>query len=68
MNELAKILEKIDQIEDDEVFCEAERDAVLDYCHDHKFELTDAEMSEIESRGLYDSFLYWKEMYSDSER
>ena len=65
MNDLSKILEEIDKIEDDAEFCEAEHDAVRDYCQSREFKLTDEEISEIESRGLYDSFLYWKDTYSE---
>ena len=66
MSELSKILEEIDQIEDDQEFCEAEHDAVLDYCQKHEFNLSDEEMAIIKSRGLYDSFIYWKDMYMES--
>ena len=67
MSELYKILEEIDKIEDDAEFCEAEHDAVRDYCQSRKFKLTDEEISEIKSRGLYDSFLDWENTYSEDK-
>lgn len=63
MSELSKYLEKegIDQIEDDEEFCKAESEAVYNYCVEKNFELSDADIQTIYTRGLEDSFDFWKE-------
>lgn len=67
MNALDKILMEIDKIEDDAEFCEAEHDAILDYCSKCNFKLTDDEMETIKARGLYDSFLFWLDLRKEME-
>ncbi len=63
MSELSKYLknEGVDQIEDDEKFCQAETEAVYNYCADKNFDLSDEDMQTIFARGLEDSFDFWKE-------
>ena len=41
----------IDQIEDDEEFCQAEYETIRDYCSNHT--LTEDDVQEIESRGYH---------------
>ena len=62
---LADILVEIDQIQDDEEFCAAEREAVLNYCHEHNFDVTEADLDIIKSRGLHDSYLQWLEVATE---
>lgn len=49
---------KIDQIEDDTEFCDKEYNAIMDYCTERKFLITDADLACIVNRGLNDSFEY----------
>lgn len=66
IEELKRILEEIDEIEDDEQFCDAERDAFMDYCYDHNFNLNDEVIAMIKDRGLYDSYEAWLEMHYEA--
>ncbi len=63
MSELSEYLknEGIDQIEDDEEFCQAESEAVYNYCLEKDFNLSDEDMRTIYARALKDSFDFWKE-------
>lgn len=54
---------KIDQIEDDEEFCDKEHDAIMNYCTERKFLITDADLSCIVNRGLNDSYEYRRAEY-----
>ena len=58
---------KIDQIEDDQEFAEAEYDAVQTYCKNCAYIITDDDFDVIESRGLEESFINWKEEYEERE-
>lgn len=60
---LRKYLEEneIDQIEDDQEFMEEEYDAIKEYCENCGYSISDEDLEVIESRGLLDSFNYWKE-------
>lgn len=62
---LRKYLEenKIDQIEDDWEFEEAEYTAIQTYCENCSYILGSDDISVIKSRGLEDSFDFWKENY-----
>lgn len=64
---LRKYLEdnKIDQIEDDQEFMEAEYDAIQTYCEICGYSITDADLKTIKSRGrgLEESFTNWKQIY-----
>lgn len=48
----------IDQIEDDEEFCQEEFEAIRDYCNEHM--VTEDDVKEIESRG-YDKYQFVEE-------
>lgn len=63
MSRLREFLQnrEIDQIEDDEMFCREEYDAVYQYCKDTNFKLDEADLQEIINRGLEDSFEFWKD-------
>lgn len=56
---------KIDQIEDDQEFMEAEYDAIQEYCEYCGYCITadDFEIVKSRGRGLEDSFIYWKDVY-----
>lgn len=56
---------KIDQIEDDQEFMEAEYEAIQTYCEICEYSITNEDLSVIKSRdgGLEDSFIHWKEIY-----
>ena len=62
---LKKYLEdnKIDQIEDDQEFMEAEYNAVQTYCEICGYSITAADLKTIKSRGLEESFSDWKQTY-----
>lgn len=62
---LAKYLDdnKIDQIQDDQKFMEAEYNAIQAYCEDCGYLITHSDLETIESRGLGESFIDWKEVY-----
>ncbi len=65
---MSKLLEylhenKIDQIPDDQEFVEAEYDAVMEYCIERNFNISDEDMKTIISRALEDSFYNCKEYY-----
>lgn len=47
---------KIDQIEDDEEFCDKEHDAIMNYCTERKFLITDNDLACIVNRGLNESY------------
>ncbi len=51
---LEESLQRVDQIEDDELFMEEELDAVRTYYHAHQGNLTEEERAIIEGRGLVD--------------
>lgn len=52
---LHEILTEIDNIEDDEEFVQAEFEAVVDYCENKNYKLTDDDWSTICIRGLEDA-------------
>lgn len=54
---------KIDQIEDDVEFCDKEYNAIMDYCTERKFLITDDDLACIVNRGLNDSFEYRRAEY-----
>lgn len=54
---------KIDQIEDDTEFCDKEYNAIMDYCTERKFLITDDDLVCIVNRGLNDSFEYRRAEY-----
>ena len=54
---------KIDQIEDDTEFCDKEYNAIMDYCTERKFLITDDDLVCIVNRGLNDSFEYSRAEY-----
>lgn len=58
-NELDKILISIDKIEDDQEFCDAEEQAVYEYCKKRNFNMTADEMATIRSRALEPAFDCW---------
>lgn len=60
---LMKYLEenKIDQIEDDQEFMEAEYDAIRTYCKNRNYSISDEDLNIIKSRGLEESFIGWRE-------
>lgn len=62
---LHDILTEIDNIEDDEEFVDAEHEAVIDYCENKNYDLTDEDWDIICSRGLEDTINYnrweWEE-------
>lgn len=43
---------KIDQIEDDEEFCDKEYNAIMDYCTERKFLIIDDDLVCIVNRGM----------------
>lgn len=57
---------KIDQIEDDTEFCDKEYNAIMDYCTERKFLITDADLACIVNRGLNDSFEYRRAEYIEN--
>lgn len=63
MSELSKYLEKegIDQIDNNEEFCQAEHEAVYNYCSERNFNLSDEDTQTIFARGIGDSFEFWEE-------
>ena len=52
---------KIDQIEDDQEFMEAEYCAVRDYCEGKSFSISEEDIKTIESRGLRWAYDEWME-------
>lgn len=54
---------KIDQIEDDTEFCDKEYNAIMGYCTERKFLITDDDLVCIVNRGLNDSFEYRRAEY-----
>lgn len=62
---LRKYLEnnKIDQIEDDQEFMEAEYEAVKTYCEICGYSITEADLNTIKSIGLEESYVEWKRIY-----
>ena len=61
MNELDKLLEEVDKIEDDDKWIEEEHDTVQQYCEEKNYVITEDEMETIRSRGLEESFESWIE-------
>lgn len=60
MSKLNEYLDDIDSIEVDEEFCEMKSEKVYEYCEALNFQLSDDDMQTIVSRGLEDSFEFWK--------
>lgn len=58
---LCELLNNLNDIENDEDFMLAEYSATQVYCEEHNFNLNDDDLKELESRGLMESFLCWKE-------
>lgn len=56
-------IKKIDQIEDDSIFCDEEYNAIMEYCMKKKFLITDDDLLCIINRGLNDSYEYRKSEY-----
>lgn len=56
---------KIDEIEDDQEFMEAEYNAVQTYCEDCGYSITDDDLETIKARGLEESYTDWKEAYEE---
>ena len=54
---------KIDQIEDDEKFCDKEYEVVMKYCTERRFLISDDDLMCISSRGLNDSYEYRRAEY-----
>ena len=54
---------KIDQIEDDEKFCNEEYEAIMEYCTEQKFLITNDDLMCIVDRGLNDSYEYRRSEY-----
>ena len=54
---------KIDEIEDDQEFADAEYDAIQTYCAAYGYSITDADLKTVKARGLEESFTNWKESY-----
>lgn len=52
---------KIDEIEDDQEFADAEYDAIQAYCAAYGYSITDADLKTVKARGLEESFMNWKE-------
>lgn len=65
---LAEIIaeEKIDEIEDDQEFCEAENELVREYCIRRNFNLSKEDLRTIRSRGLSSDLHAWKELYKEA--
>lgn len=61
------ILRDVDEIQDDEEFCRAEHDVMLDYCIGKKFKLSNEDLMTIKWRGMLDSYEDWKESYERGE-
>lgn len=55
---------RIDEIEDDQEFCDAEHDAIQEYCEERGYDLSEDDVREIRSRGEEETFLNGKENYS----
>lgn len=68
MSELSKYLQRegIDQIEDDEDFCQIEYETIIEYCEKRNFKLSDEDMDTIISRGLEESFYIWRDFYYEN--
>lgn len=62
---LRKYLEdnKIDRIENDSEFMEAEYNAVKTYCENCRYSITNEDLEIIKSRGLKGSYINWKLEY-----
>lgn len=56
-------IKKIDQIEDDSIFCDKEYNVIMEYCTEHKFLITEDDLRCIVNRGLIDSFEYRRSDY-----
>lgn len=54
----------IDNIEDDQEFIERENEFIREYCIKHKFQISQEDMAEIKSRGMADTFVFWKEEFN----
>lgn len=64
MGKLKTILsKKIDVIEDDQDFMIAEHNAILEYCSDKNFILSDSDMRTIIERGHKGFFEDWKDRF-----
>lgn len=57
---------RIDDMENDQEFMEAEYHAVWEYCEACGYLLTDADLETIKSLGLEESFTSWKETYVEN--
>ena len=57
---------KIDQIEDDEEFCDKEHDAIMNYCTERKFLITDNDLACIVNRGLNESYEFQRAEYIEN--
>ena len=54
---------KVDQIEDDQEFVEAEYDVIQTYCEICGYSITEDDLIIIKSRGLEECFMDWQETY-----
>lgn len=59
LTEYLKIL-KVDEIEDDQEFCDAEHDAIQEYCEQRAYDLSEDDWNEIRCRGEEETFLIGK--------
>ena len=58
--------ERIDEIEDDQEFCEAENELIREYCINKNFRLSKEDLRTIRSRGLSGAINAWKELYKEA--
>lgn len=56
-------IKKIDQIQEDSIFCDEEYEAIMNYCTEQKFLITNDDLMCIVDRGLNDSYEYRRSKY-----
>lgn len=68
MGDLSKLLkEKVDLIDNDEKFMEAEYDMIHKYCRKQRYQLNKSDMETIIERGLEESYTTWKQAYTEEQ-
>ena len=57
---------KIDEIEDDQEFMEAEYNAIQTYCEDCGYSITGDDLDTIRARGLEEAYMEWEQTYTEN--
>ena len=56
---------KIDDIEDDQEFMDAEYNAIHAFCKICGYSLRDADLETVKYRGMEECFISWQELYAE---